>query len=132
MKLQPLAASISFLLTMHCGARTELHDQESLDASMLVCGVADSGGGPCGKPIYGLTCCASTSMNLDNDPLNCGACGHACVAGEMCLHGACTPPTCKSPCGTCQVCCLVNTAGPAQPPRCVDGPTCPVGCPGCT
>ncbi|HEY6461777.1 MAG TPA: hypothetical protein VIY73_16540 [Polyangiaceae bacterium] len=98
-----------------------------------LCGiVADSGGGPCtAQPPYGLSCCGEALVNLENDPLNCGACGARCAPGETC-RGSCIPADCATTCSSCQQCCHVNTAGPARPPSCFDGPTCPVGCPGCT
>ncbi len=95
---------------------------------------ADSGGGACkqGACALGLTCCADACVNEKNDPLNCGACGKRCDgANSMCLQGQCVAPTCAPSCSAAQSCCLVNGPGPTAPPRCVDGPTCPVGCPGC-
>ena len=97
--------------------------------------VADSGGGPCGAggtcgPL--LQCCSASCVNEQNDPLNCGGCGVTC-SGEtsMCLGGHCVKPTCEPTCGAGQSCCQVDGPGPSGPPRCVDGPTCPVGCPAC-
>src|SRR5262249_18524735 len=31
-------------------------------------------------------------INTDGDPQNCGACGHACAAGQICYLGACGCP----------------------------------------
>jgi hypothetical protein len=139
------AACVWVVVLVGCGARSQLAgDVAPSDAGRepladsgepaTLCGIAaDSGGGPCGQPEPqgGLTCCGAALVNLENDPLNCGACGHRCAADEMCL-GYCLPPRCATACGACQVCCAVTTAGPSSPPFCVDGPTCPVGCPYCT
>ena len=131
------AVAAAALLATACGARTEL--RASVDASaggaVSLCGIeADSGGGACGSMPNngGLSCCSGNDANLDNDPLNCGACGQRCAPSEMCLHGKCQAPVCAPSCGPCQVCCLVVGGGPAMPPSCIDGPTCPVGCPWCT
>jgi hypothetical protein len=136
-----LAPVVAAALVLGCGSDTTASHapDASLEAAapmpISLCGVeADSGGGPCAadaSTLFGLTCCSGTTVNLENDPLNCGSCGHRCEAGEMCL-GGCRAPSCASPCNSCQTCCAVNTAGPARPPSCFDGPTCPVGCPGCT
>ena len=97
--------------------------------------VGDSGGGPC-DPSGGcsavLKCCAGSCVYEQNDPLNCGGCGIVC-SGEtsMCLGGTCTKPTCSPACGTGQSCCQIDGPGPSGPPRCIDGPTCPIGCPLC-
>ena len=97
--------------------------------------VADSGGGPCmegGVCQLGLTCCDPACVNEQNDPLNCGTCGHRCDgATSMCELGNCVLPTCAPPCTSNQSCCDVKGPGPSMPPACVDGPTCPVGCPLC-
>jgi hypothetical protein len=97
--------------------------------------VGDSGGGPCdpsGGCTPGLKCCAGACVYEQNDPLNCGGCGIVC-SGEasMCLGGHCVKPTCAPACAAGQTCCQVDGPGPSGPPRCVDGPTCPIGCPAC-
>jgi Stigma-specific protein, Stig1 len=108
------------------------------DGGVSLCGiVADSGGGSCWADVqvqHGLTCCNGVAVLLTNDPLNCGACGHRCNPGEMCLESsaappACVPAECTTQCGPCQTCCLVPGPGAGNPPPyCVDGPTCPIGC----
>lgn len=30
-------------------------------------------------------------MSISDDPLNCGDCGYACAASEICIQGACWP-----------------------------------------
>ncbi len=60
------------------------------------CAVAVGAGG-CGKSgsIVGGQCaagyaqCESSCVDLSTDPLNCGACGHACAAGVACAGGVC-------------------------------------------
>lgn len=96
---------------------------------------ADSGGGACsasGTCPTGLSCCNGACVNLVNDPLHCGACDVACSgASSMCAGSACTAPTCTPGCKLGQQCCDVMGPGPSRPATCVDGPTCPVGCPLC-
>lgn len=95
--------------------------------------VDDSGGGPChnGTCGNGLKCCGNTCVDENNDPLNCGACGTTCAgSASMCNNGRCTAPTCSPACGSEQQCCLPDTPV-GHTPVCVDGPTCPVGCPIC-
>jgi hypothetical protein len=38
----------------------------------------------------GLTKCGKNCRDLAVDPLNCGACGHVCPAGQTCVSGQCT------------------------------------------
>ena len=61
-----------------------------------------------------LALCSDRCTSLATDPANCGACGHACGAGESCYAGACFCPfttTCSDACvdlasdpGNCGVC----------------------------
>ncbi len=93
-------------------------------------------------------CCDGKCRRLENDPLNCGACGNACKtdAAPFCGGGQCGPAPCEgvTPCSSQQHCCGVaccaqaelccNVPGPIEfGPSCqapVEG-TCPVGCAGC-
>jgi len=50
----------------------------------------DGGGGGCGA----LAECSGTCVDTRYDPGNCGGCGNACAAGEVCNDG-----TCSSSCG---------------------------------
>jgi hypothetical protein len=45
----------------------------------------------------GLTCCGGVAVNLGDDPLNCGACGHRCAAGEMCVRAVRVRPAALCP-----------------------------------
>ena len=99
------------------------------------------------KCSVGLSCCGDRCANLQNDILNCGACGKVCGGPDpFCDNGHCmqapctTTPTCGGLCcgdAICrpgQLCCNVPGPGPARlGPSCtnaVNG-TCPVGCPAC-
>ena len=96
--------------------------------------VGDSGGGACdgGACQAPLHCCTGQCVYEQNDPLNCGACGTHCGgAASMCENGNCVSPTCNPGCTSGQVCCDIPGPGPSQPPKCVDGDTCPIGCPLC-
>ena len=95
----------------------------------------DSGGGACGAGgtcATPLECCSGACVYEMNDPLNCGGCGIQCSGDtSMCEAGHCIHPTCTTPCTGGQVCCDVNGPGPTTGPKCLDGPTCPIGCPLC-
>ena len=86
-------------------------------------------------------CCNGVCANLQNDPLNCGMCGHKCVTEGYCGDGKCTTPVCGTTCssGTCcgpscctgqQICC--ESQGPvSRAPYCTlpnEQGSCPPGC----
>ena len=95
----------------------------------------DSGGGACGAGgscAAPLKCCSGACVYEMNDPLNCGGCGIQCTGDtSMCEAGHCIHPTCAPSCASGKVCCDVNGPGPTTGPKCLDGPTCPIGCPLC-
>ena len=49
----------------------------------------------------GQTRCGAVCVNLQSDPRNCGACGHACAVGQVCSAGMCqlVCPTGQTRCG---------------------------------
>jgi hypothetical protein len=106
-----------------------------------------SGGGTC-KCAPLLSCCNQQCLNLTNDPHNCGGCGAVCPDSTPYCSGRCTTPPCDVDAGcasgTCcgaeccsggQICCLLETGGPAWTTACYTlqsgETTCPVGCPAC-
>jgi hypothetical protein len=66
-------------------------------------------------------CKDGCETSLDSDPLNCGACGHACDANQECVHGTCLCPPGTVRCG--DIC--VDTS--VDPNNCG---ACGNGCPG--
>jgi len=61
----------------------------------------DSGGGACPT---GTSLCGGMCVAVSSDRANCGTCGNACAAGEVCVDGACSVvcPTGQTECtGVC-------------------------------
>ena len=127
---------------------------QATDAGIDAASVTDAGtdaahtdAGPC-SPACGIgrECCGGACIYTYNDPRNCGSCGHACAATEICEGSSCIARPCSVTCGsalccgdTCcgagQICC--DPAGPvSRGPVCTDpasNGTCPAGCaPLCT
>jgi len=106
------------------------------------------GGGPCSLACTtGRACCGGGCVNLNNDPMNCGACGTRCTgANNLCSGGLCVAAcaanvaTCAtgsfccgtSCCHTGDLCCEQEGPIAGGAPSCVtptkDQPTCPQGC----
>ncbi len=86
-----------------------------------VCGRIEE---PCSDCAAGEDCCAGTCANLQTDPNNCGSCGAACTAGQVCDAGACcTPATC--PAGQCGS--FVDGCGGTLDCGCATGQVCREG-----
>jgi hypothetical protein len=90
-------------------ARADARD----DAAGETVDAVDTGGCPAGR-----THCPAGCVDLTTDPGNCGACGHLCVAGEVCNESACAS-TCTAG--------LVNCSG-----ACVDVDTDEAHCGSCS
>ncbi len=82
----------------------------------------------CGSPLVGLECdpgfsrCGSSCADLKSDDNNCGGCGMACGAGEMCADSQCVPGAATEdgglPDGGDDVDAGDDDAGISLPPRC--------------
>ena len=62
------------------------------------------GRGPAGKngcPQAGQVRCRGACVFLSSDPNNCGACGHVCPGGHLCVNGTCQecPQSYQTLCG---------------------------------
>lgn len=58
-------------------------------------------GGECGPCPPGKDLCPSGCVDLRTDDENCGACGTACAAGQVCINGECTCTADSCPDGCC-------------------------------
>jgi hypothetical protein len=58
--------------------------------------------GACGCPVSLPKECGNACVDTDNDPKNCGACGHDCLGGQ-CLAGLCQPVVVVSPTTSSQI-----------------------------
>jgi hypothetical protein len=96
----------------------------------------------------GRTCCGGGCVNLNNDPMNCGACGTRCQgATNLCSGGTCVAPPCSQTAGVCaagdfccggacckpgQLCCQADGPVSGGPPTCFtptsEQKTCAQGC----
>ncbi|HUB06240.1 MAG TPA: hypothetical protein VMB50_04530 [Myxococcales bacterium] len=77
-----------------------------------------SGGCNAGSCQPGEVCCPGVDhcVYLPADTQNCGACGQACPAGDVCENSACVPPVCASgtSCGGSDLCCGQSCCGAGQ------------------
>lgn len=67
----------------------------------------------------GLTRCNNTCEDVQNDPVNCGACNVACQAGQVCSEGACV---CVPGATNCGGACVITASDPRNCGAC--GMTC--------
>jgi hypothetical protein len=67
-------------------------------------------------------------VNLNFDPMNCGALGNACAADETCTMGVCGCGSTGVRCGDGQGCCASAGGGA---PMCIDISSDPMNCGGC-
>jgi hypothetical protein len=112
----------------------------SIAAILMVVGCDDETTTPAAC-LAGSNQCGTTCVNLQEDNLNCGACGTVCAAGQVCSAGACTVScqvglddcsgscrnlqTDQNNCGTCGTACVFNQAcvsGACQTWKAVTGP----------
>jgi hypothetical protein len=70
----------------------------------------------------GLTVCGDACVDLGGDSANCGACGRACGAGEVCQQGACG---CRAGTESCGGACVSTASDVAHCGAC--GNACPSG-----
>lgn len=74
-----------------------------------------------------MTLCGDVCVDLGNAKSNCGACGHACAASEICVGGVCQTPTpCAEQGQSCATAnCCVGYCGQDETCECVsDGLEC--------
>jgi hypothetical protein len=72
----------------------------------------------------GATLCGGSCVETQNDPANCGACGTACPAGQVCSAGKCGV-TCLGGSTLCGTTCVQTQNDPANCGAC--GTACPTG-----
>ena len=78
-------------------------------------------------------CCNNTCVDLQRDPLNCGACGNRCPPDKpVCFLAAggasCTAPTCNKTCQAGATCCGNNCCGAGELCCNIPGPIDFIGC----
>src|SRR5439155_626314 len=78
---------------------------------------------PMGCP-SGYTQCGADCFALKRDPTNCGACGKACKAGEVCVQGGCALQ-CAGGATKCGNFCVSTKSDPENCGMC--GQKCPTG-----
>jgi hypothetical protein len=84
------------------------------------CGSGGFGsGGNCGSDCSGCpgtVPCGSSCVDTESDPNNCGGCGTACVAGQLCTGGSCVPVCAGG--GVCTASGFCETSCPAGSAAC--------------
>lgn len=100
------AAGIAVAMNVYGNAGV---DECRADCNKGICGPCaecNRANGKC-KPTCdpGIACCENACIDTSDDPENCGACGHECADGELCIAGACCPPKRVCEAGGAEVCC---------------------------
>ena len=70
----------------------------------LIAGCKNSSSGSTGCPSPFMMC-GTTCTATQVDPANCGTCGNACAAGQLCLGGSCVA-SCSAPNTACGQACV--------------------------
>jgi hypothetical protein len=134
-----LGVGAALLVLAGCGADTTNTYGPGIVTAAGAGGQTGGGGsGASSGCTQGLSACGTSCVNLASDIANCGECGSACGAGQVCVDGACTcsdglvycDGSCVdvqsngSHCGGCNVACgdLVCADGVCQS-SCPDGQT---------
>jgi hypothetical protein len=81
-------------------------------------------GGGTGGETCPFTQCDTACIDTKADPANCGSCGHACNAGEVCAAGTCAL-SCPTPLSICGTLCVDTSTSAAHCGDC--NTACPTG-----
>jgi hypothetical protein len=105
----------------HCTSRPDDGCETDLTSALHcgACGIRCGGATPyCGASGDHWACtggcggsmCGTSCVNLQTDPRNCGACGHACASGATCSGGGCSGTDCPSGTHLCGTICALNSS----------------------
>lgn len=108
-----IVAALAFTVLLIVGCTT------GEASSVSIGGQPRPDGGVCQA---GLTACADVCANLSSDNQNCGSCGNACPAGDICSNGSCAL-SCQAGLQNCKGTCSNPKIDPANCGAC--GTVCP-------
>lgn len=131
-----LAATVAALGLVGCGEEVQLEDGSTpgmdggngLDGGDGGNGLDGGDGGSLTCRGFGETLCGAECVNTQGNPANCGGCGVACAAAEVCVSNACAD-SCPTSLTACAGTCVDLNTDNAHCGAC--GTACPAG-EGCT